>query len=42
MATLGRSVVINMADMFAGLSVAKVSAKSGFGFTELTKLLNLK
>lgn len=32
MATLSRSIVINMADMFAKMKVTKISAKTGFGF----------
>lgn len=32
MATLSRSVVINMSDMFAKIKVTKISAKTGYGF----------
>ena len=41
MSTLSRSVVINMSDLFEKIKVTKISAKTGFGFSELTKLLEL-
>lgn len=41
MSTLSRSVVINMSDMFEVMKTVKISAKTGFGFNELTKVLNL-
>ena len=37
---LNRSVIINMADMFTKMD--KIHAKTGFGFGELTKLLQIK
>jgi len=41
MSTLSRSVVINMSEMFEKLSVAKISAKTGFGLGEFAKLVNI-
>ena len=38
LSTLSKSVVINMSDAFEKIKVAKISAKTGFGFEELPKL----
>ena len=41
LSTLSRSVVINMSECFEKIKVSKISAKTGFGFQELPKLLGI-
>lgn len=42
MSTLSKSIVLNMSDMFEKIVAVKVSAKTGFGFNELIKVLDFK